>query len=99
MSTALPIVLPAQPAPRRRDPLLIGGWRAGLTRFMSVVLFVTFIGGPTAILRACEDDPGECEGDFDMGPDQDDSGSPGAGAVEFEILSARHGPRYLPTKS
>ena len=71
MSTALPIVLPAQPAPRRRDPLLIGGWRAGLTRFMSVVLFVTFIGGPTAILRACEDDPGECEGDFDMDYESD----------------------------
>jgi hypothetical protein len=66
---------------------------------MSVVLFVTFIGGPTAILRACEDDPGECEGDLDMGPDQDDSGSPEAGAVEFEILSARHAPRYLPPKS
>jgi YD repeat-containing protein len=74
MSTALPIVLPAQPAPRRRDPLLIGGWRAGLTRFMSVVLFVTFIGGPTAILRACEDDPGECEGDFDMDYESDSYG-------------------------
>jgi len=56
----------------RRDRLLIGGWRAQLTRALCLVLLVNFVGGPAAILRACEDDPTDCQDEFGSGEEEMD---------------------------
>ena len=71
----------AQVLPRRRDALLVRGWRARLTHVLCVALFVNFIGGPAAVLRACtiEDDYETCEADFS---DDDTMGEPsGTGGI------------------
>ncbi len=98
MSTSLPLVPPTQPAPRRRDPLLLGGWRAGLTRFMCLALFVNFIGGPAVILRACEDDSDVCEADFDMGSDSGDSGPPEPLIDSYESETGAPAPETSPSE-
>jgi len=39
---------------------VLRGAKATMVRALCVVLFVNFVGGPAAVLRACDDDSEEC---------------------------------------